>query len=709
MRILIVFMLTLFCAKANAQATSNMIADEIEIIGQTTVIARGNVEIWHDGRRLRANRLVFNQNTQVLKIDGPIEIKDNNGTQIFANDAQLGRDLRRGIVNGARLILQQRFEIKADEISLDGEAFTSASDVFATACDTCNGKIPTWHIKATSLRHDQGAQQIYLKNARFFLYSFPIPLFYLPTLRLPEPGVTRARGFLVPELSTNSILETGIKIPYFVPIDESRDLKITPYISPNTKTLEYRYRQAYKDGNLEVNGAFSHDTVHSSSDRNYIFGRRNFNLQNGYKLNMNVELVSDRSYLSDYSYSTNDRLHSFAQLTKTTPTHNTKLGLSFHTTLRDGEDNNTIPSLVLDGLYEQRLTFATLPGRLDYKLSFSSSYRQSSLDRDSDDEDSEVDGYDTARLSLHPSWYHSHLWGNGVIATTDMRVEMDTYFIGQHADFPNNVTNMTGLIGSKIAYPLHKRTKSGGLLMIEPAAQVVFVGSTDSDVPNQDATHIEFDYGNLFNLTRLPGQDVKEIGASLSMGVRGSYTLPSGLKLNGGLGRLFRQSDENSFSLSSGLKNKSSDWLVVMGFQAQNGIDLLSRTLLSNEGKINKSENRLNYLYSSGALNATHVWLPKDEEEGRSDAVSELQFTAKHGFSQNWAVSSNASYDFISKNFSKAAVGLNYRNECADIIFEISKRFSDSDTFRENTHFGIKVNFQGYNVSGIGRGSGKGC
>ena len=59
----------------------------------------------------------------------------------------------------------------------------------------------------------------------------------------------------MPSFEASSKLGTGIRIPYFVPFEQDKDLLLTPLLSNQTNTLEYRYRQAYQNGNLIIIGA----------------------------------------------------------------------------------------------------------------------------------------------------------------------------------------------------------------------------------------------------------------------------------------------------------------------------------------------------------------------------------------------------------------------------------------------------------------------
>ena len=87
---------------------------------------------------------------------------------------------------------------------------------------------------------------------------------------MPDPSVDRARGFLVPEAVLTSNLASGLKLPYFIPMGLSSDLLLTPYFSSKTKTLEYRYRKKFRNGDITVKGAFSYDDLVNNDLRYFL-------------------------------------------------------------------------------------------------------------------------------------------------------------------------------------------------------------------------------------------------------------------------------------------------------------------------------------------------------------------------------------------------------------------------------------------------------
>ena len=134
--------------------------------------------------------------------------------------------------------------------------------------------------------HDRVEQQLYFDQAQFRILN--VPVFYLPRLRLPGPGLERASGFLAPSIPTTSQLGTGLKLPYFIKLGDHRDLTVTPYLSSVTRTLELRYRQAFRRGAASnFDSRQSPATISSpASTRGYLFGNGSFDLERDYKLDL---------------------------------------------------------------------------------------------------------------------------------------------------------------------------------------------------------------------------------------------------------------------------------------------------------------------------------------------------------------------------------------------------------------------------------------
>lgn len=292
-----------------SQTPATLVADTISIpAGGTRLIARGNVEVFFEDTRLSAQSITFDSASDQLTIVGPIFIQASDGTIFTADAAALDPRLENGILRGARVVLNQQLQLAANQINRVEGRYTQLYQVAATSCHICeNGETPLWEIRAKRVIHDSEEQQLYFDDA--VLRVGGVPIFYLPRMRLPDPTLERATGFLIPSLASTDTLGTGVKLPYFIRLGDHRDLTLTPYLATSTTTLEATYRQAYLNGELEINGAATRDDLVEGT-RGYLFADGIFDLGQDVILRFDIEHASDDDYLLEYDYSDKDRLDS---------------------------------------------------------------------------------------------------------------------------------------------------------------------------------------------------------------------------------------------------------------------------------------------------------------------------------------------------------------------------------------------------------------
>jgi len=120
---------------------------------------------------------------------------------------------------------------------------------------------------------------------------------------------------------------------------DHRDLTLTPYLSSETTTLQARYRQAFVNGDLQINTAASRDTLEDDY-RAYLFAEAAFDLSRDFELAFDIEGVTDRAYLLDYGYSSKDRLDSAITVTRIRDDELIAAGFTAYQSLRDDEVNS---------------------------------------------------------------------------------------------------------------------------------------------------------------------------------------------------------------------------------------------------------------------------------------------------------------------------------------------------------------------------------
>ena len=682
---------------AVAENITNLIADEIKINQAGELVASGAVTVWYEDRKVTASSITYASQNDKLIIRGPVRIIDNQSTMILADQAELSEDLKVGIIKSAKIILGYQVQIAAAKVLQKDARYSEAFNIAATSCHVCLNKTPLWQIRARKIVQDKFEKQIYFEHAQ--LRVLDIPVFYLPFMRLPDPSLKRATGLLAPKLKTSSVLNTGIKIPYFIRLNKHKDFTITPFYSPKTKTIEYRYRQAYTSGFMLIEGALTRDALIPNKNRGYILSDTSLILQNGYNLGIQLQAVSDPSYLFEYDFAQLDRLNTKLELSRSMRYQNSEVKLSNYHSLRENENNATQPTLVAEGAIESRLNPDMIKGEIGLEANFLKSYRYSDLNNDGPDSDTLVDGYDTTRLSLLSNWDHGWEIANGIILHFENEFGLSQYYVQQHADIGPKATRMFGVGAVGLRWPWYRINSNGGIGIVEPQIQLVRSVSSNSAVPNDDSTQVEFDEGNLFRLNRAPGLDLIENGSRLNVGLAGSQFMDSGSNLSWKIGRVLRSEALSTFPSGSGLSNSISDWLLATNFQQKNGIELINRALIASDGVVTKSETSLKVNRNQHQIRATHVELTKDSNISQNQSLNSVALEWSYNLNSNWRSDSKFQFDSNIGRLSKLELGLRYENECVNVDLSSSRSFSTSSTLIDKTDFTLSVELTGFSSS----------
>ena len=690
------WLLTLAPVMAQTPDRATLVADSVAVQSGSVLVASGHVEVFYKGQHLIATRITYDRTAGHLVIDGPIRIDDGKGSVFLAAQADLKADLTEGILTSARLVLNQQLQLAAATIlRTDGGNVTALRQVAASSCTICAGSLtPLWEIRAREVVHDAAAKQIYFSDAMLRFYGFPV--LYLPVLRVPDPTLTRATGFLIPKLRSTSALGTGLKIPYFITLGSSRDLLLTPYFTARSdRTVDLRYRQAFASGTIELDGAITQDDLGPPNPRGYLAATGSFALPHDFKLAFYGITVSDPAYLLDYGITDADRLDSTVEVTKIHRNTYFSARIDGFQSIRAGENNLTIPSIVTGLTFHRRFLPAILGGEGEFEVSTGSEFRASTSLLDANG-DGIADGRDLARITLKGDWRRNWTATNGIELSALADVAGDYYAIRQDAAYAGSPHRLTGIAAVELRWPWVKANAAGVTQMVEPVIQLVAAPRPGSNIPNEDSTLVEFDESNLFALDRFPGNDAFEAGNRANIGVNYLRSDPNGWTLGITAGRVVRLRDLGQFSAASGLNGQKSDWLIAWSLQDAAGLSLTNRLLLSDQMKPVKGEIRFDLSHSRYGVTGGYQYLLADPSESRTDPLSELVLDTHYDFARNWSARVTDRYDLLSHRTAQAGLNLTFRNECIDFDLSLSRRFTSSATVKPTTDFGLSVALLGF-------------
>ncbi len=542
--------------------------------------------------------------------------------------------------------------------------------------------------------HDAAAQQIYFSDASLRFYGLPI--LYLPTLRVPDPTLKRATGFLLPKIRSTTQLGGGVLLPYFIALGDSRDMTLTPYFTVlGDQTLKVQYREAFRHGTLQFDGALSRDGLGTVDPRGFLQATGEFDLGNDYQLTFSGISVSDTSYLSDYGISTADLLENVVNVTRTHRDLNFSARVIGLHSLREGDVNDTLPSTVADVNYERRFQPGVLGGTAGLTLDTHSDYRTSGSPLDSD-LDGVADGRDLSRVRVGLDWRRNWVLPNGIGVSALALVAADKYVIDQDQVYGGTPARLSGSTGVAFRWPWVKAEADGTTQLLEPVLQLVTASLPDSAIPNGDSTMVEFDEGNLFALNRFPGADASEAGTWANLGVNYRRDDPNGWSMGATAGRVIRLEDQGQFSDESGLSGQKSDWLLAWSLGNAGGLNVINRLIIDDTFSLTKGEMRFDFTKDNMSVSGGYEYLLADASEGRDITASEIVLSTRKKVNKFWSANLSGQYDLRANRLSQSGLELDFRNECIDVTLSLSRRYASSTSVKPSTDFGLSIELLGF-------------
>ncbi|MEM6740212.1 MAG: LPS assembly protein LptD [Pseudomonadota bacterium] len=647
---------------------ATLLADSVEIDGAGRLVASGNVEALQGTTRLSASRIIYDRERDSLLVEGPIVLTAGDQTLILASAAEISPSLRDGLLRSARVVLDRQLQLAAPEINRVGGRFLQLNKVVASSCEVCAANpVPLWQIRASRVVHDQLEDQIYFDDARFEIYGIPVA--YLPRLRLPGPGLERTTGFLVPQLTSSSVIGQGVRVPYFLALAPSYDLTLTPHITTGpTGSLEARYRQAFRNGRLTFNGALSRDDLRPGETRGYLFGVGNFTLPRDYRLRFDVEAASDSDYLDDYSISGKDRLDSAIGLTRGKRDQWFGAEAIYFNVPGSDWGSETRPAVVADAIWARRFTSAGLGGVGLFELTAHGHERPSEVDRV---------GRDVGRVTARLGWRTDTVGPAGLVLSSEANLLGEYSSFGDDADAPDPSSRLIPAAAVELRWPWARGGHRGSAHLIEPVAQLVWTpDDTVTNRPTEESVQLELDEGNLFSLSRFPAYDQVEAGLRANLGVNYTFTDPDGWSLGVTVGRVLRAEDLGQFDGYEAFDGATSDWLVALDFDLSRNLSLSSRSLFDEELSADRLETRLGWQNDRIDLAGSYAWLAPSPVEARPDPINQWRIDGTLRVNDRWQASADIAYDLERNRTAEAELGLEYRTECITMDFGWRQRFT---------------------------------
>jgi LPS-assembly protein len=576
------------------------------------VTARGQVQIYYDGRTIEADEVVYDRATNRVRAVGNVRVTEPSGNIAHAQELDFDQSFQNGFVRSLNLETPDRRYIGAANVTREGGETTIFDRAVYTACEACRTdttRPPTWQIKSKRIIHRESERTIYFEESRVEILGVPIA--YVPYMWSPDPTVRKTSGFLFPTITSSNRTGVGAEIPYFWNIQPNYDLLIAPrYYSRQGFMPVAEWRHGFESGYYTLRGAaiWQRDpSVYSYSDGTPEVGNRTlrsvlqstgmFRITERWQMGWEVNILSDAAFLRDYSLmlpgqtEANSRLYLRGQ----GPRSWFDLSTTRYVGIAATDVNNKIlPTThpVLD--YFKVLDQSVLGGEFSWRTSVVSLTRESAdvsvRDRRATDPTNAnlpmicntalprgqtaqytnldprnclVNGIDGtfSRASLELAWRRRITDAMGQVWEPFISVRGDVAgyqlrdggnVLGSFANLQNDNTvyaRFMPTVGITYRYPWIAATQYG-TTTIEPVVQ--FIARPNETgigrLPNEDSQSLVFDDTNLFSYNKFSGWDRVEGGGRLNYGMNITHRFVNGSSVNMLLGQSVHLFGINSFA-----------------------------------------------------------------------------------------------------------------------------------------------------------------
>jgi LPS-assembly protein len=647
-----------------------MMADEMnydEELG--TVIARGKVEITQGERSLLADTVNYNQKSDTVSASGNVVLHEPSGEVIFAEYMELSDQLKTGVIERIRVLLRDGSSFAANSAERkDGNKTRMRRAVFSPCklCEKDSDSPPVWQLKAEQVEHDQQAQEIRYKDV--YLEMWGVPVAYSPYFSHSDPTVDRKVGFLTPDFGTGSNVGAFMRLPYFIPIGEDKDVTLDPIYTKNEGlVLSGEYRQRFKKGELAFLGSIAeaqrkegdaeNTTVKSDRVRGHFTVAGEYHFDETWRAKLDVKRASDSGYLRKFD---------FFSLNRNTLRSNVILegfrrrnyiaanGYWFQDLRTDRNVEQPIVAPVLD--FNHMGDADRIGGRWQLDTNLRTLFRN--------------EGSESQRLSFKPGYQIDRTWDLGLVTAATVTTQIDGYRIHNSSISDDDETfkgRFFPQMAVKARYPF-VRHRGNLKQVIEPIALGIVApnGSNPNQINDEESTVFELDDTNLLSLDRFAGSDKVDSGSRVVYGAKfGMYGETIG-DVTGFIGQSYRFHTDRNLRSSRLLEEDFSDYVGRIDIKPNQYVDFLYRARFS-ESDLSARSSAIGFSVGPSAMkiSGNYFFVEEGTAAGNSDKREELRLNLGSKINRFWSAALGTHRDLTDNGGSLGhTISALYQDEC---------------------------------------------
>ena len=507
---------------------------------------------------------------------------------------------------------------------------------------------------------------------------------YTPYLRLPHPSVQRAQGFLIPRILVTSNLGVGLELPYFIPVNESNDILLTPYFSSETNTLQFRTRSALNNGNLTFEGAISKDQIKKDNLRAHLKIKAKLSFGKGVGLDVDSGIVTDNGYLGDYSYHTDSDYNTKIVLSKllVQPHQYLDTGLTYKSEIENRQLLNEYASTSLD--YKRLFKLDTLPGKFLFNT-----YINSAFNFDHEKVLSRPPSLAQFGLSYH---YKEKV---GLFELSNETFTKFNSFVNSESN--NSINDEFNVqYGNSLILSLPFYSKSERKLsFLTPKALLSFNDHSGKISGDNFVGSDELNFGNLVSAKRIASASESELGYTLGFLVDYGKEWESGERLSVNVGALKFDDLSMPSNQSTGITVNEFSYLGQIGYYSKLNLKLSADALFSNTGSINLSNIKASLRKEIVNTSLSYEYIASEADLRINDDLQNLFFDSDFRIFKLAQLAVNGRYDIKKQDIAHYEYGL--KTETVPWNLSFRRRFETSES--ENFYLALNYDDDCYRIT----------
>ena len=698
----------LIIAEKNALAKSGLkkiYADKILYFKDKNIIETYGNSRFEDGSNiLTANKFIFFVNQKKIKADQNVYLEDKDNNKFYFDSFEFYQNQNYGTGKNIKSNIDDGSYLQSSSGKIDKKTgITTLKNVLYTTCSVDNDQkdnlCPSWSLKSKSVTHNKSQKKIIHRNT--FLRIKNVPVLYSPYLSHPDPSVKRQSGFLPPLIKTISNVGRTFRAPYFWAISEDKDLTITPiyYVDEKDAVLT-SYRQAFKNGYLNVESGYSGgykrfqtNSNRTSGSRNYLFLKYQGDTENLlFKeniINFKLERVSQRNFLRINKINTKLFKEDIRTLENSFELNS--YGINKKIKIRTGIFEN------LDTEEKDKYTYLVPDVSFDANLYSLNNFNinLNSFFQGKNSQSQKQIKFRNLFTMKSPEFFNKKTGLSSQIKANFFNNNI--YNNSLNNEQSDNIKNYF-TIASENSFQLAKFNESLNQIIVPK----IFLKYTTGKMKGSSVAGNNFKYSDIFSMNRTNNIDVPETGLSLGHGI--SYMMDKKisnekkLKTSLGFGQVLRNNKLDKMPANTSLNNKSSDFTGFVKFDFWDNTNVnkkenLSKNYTSNLFKNNSFSLNYNYNLSNDfkKLNKNDIGINWQRDtfstnitfSEKNDYIGNERtayFDLKKLFKQNYYLRYEGKKDLLNNNSEFHNISFNFENECLITSLTYSKSFyNDND------------------------------